>query len=152
MLLRSGAVTLRLAWKNVSEMSYALFMVARKYQPSHRIFNTTTAPQPHHNIITPDIEVADVIKWKFGKEIFGSIVAHSVSTPDRYTLENLCGSWYDRPMPRYSVIAADMLRDLLTLWPWPLTFWLWSVVSVSVCILCLLATAPETLDRPAPVS
>ena len=39
-------------------------------------------------------------------------------------------SWYDHPLPSYSIIAADTLRDLVTLWPWPwpLTFWPWWVV------------------------
>jgi len=36
-------------------------------------------------------------------------------------------SWYGHALPSYSVIAAETLRDL-TLWPWPFTFWPWSVV------------------------
>jgi len=34
-------------------------------------------------------------------------------------------SWYDHPLRSYSVPAVDTLHDL---WPWPFTFWPWSVV------------------------
>jgi len=50
---------------------------------------------------------------------FYKLKVRRISTSVLFYLLRQVWSWYGHPLPSYCVLAADTLRDLATLWPWP---------------------------------